>query len=110
MRLKFSPSASHIVWASDITFIRTAKEHFYLCLIIDSFARKVIAWGVSSSPSTKFVAELLLRAWKLRRNPKSVIFHSDSGKQYTSKEFRQLIDELGFRQSLSAHGCEYCKD
>ena len=96
-----------MVWLSDITFIRTAKKQIYLCVIIDLFARKVIAWTVSSSQSTKFVAELLLRAWKLRRNPKSVIFHSDRGTQYTSKEFRQLIDEIGFCQSLSAPGCPY---
>ena len=36
-----------------------------------------------------------------------MIFHSDRGTQYTSKIFRQLIDELGFRQSLSAPGCPY---
>ena len=90
-----------------LAFIRTAKGQVYLCVIIDLFARKVIAWSVSSSQNTKFVAELLLRAWKLRRNPKSVIFHSDRGTQYTSNVFRQLIDELGFRQSLSAPGCPY---
>ena len=96
-----------MVWVRDITFICTAKGQVYLCVIIDLFARKVIAWSVSSSQSTKFVAELLLRAWKLRRNPKSVIFHSDRGTQYTSKVFRQLIDEIDFRQSLSAPGCLY---
>ena len=107
LRRQFSPSAPNMVWASDITYIRTTKGQVYLCVIIDLFARKVIAWSVSSSQSTKFVAELLLRAWKLRRNPKSVIFHSDRGTQYTSKEFRQLIDEIGFCQSLSAPGCPY---
>ena len=74
---------------------------------MDLFARKVIAWRISASLSAKFVAEVLLKAWKLRRNPLSVIFHSDRGTQYTSKVFRQLIDELGFRQSLSAPGCPY---
>ena len=96
-----------MVWLSDITFIRTAKKQIYLCVIIDLFARKVIAWTVSSSQSTKLVAELLLRAWKLRRNPKSVIFHLDRGTQYTSRVFRPLIGELCFNQSLSAPGCPY---
>ena len=107
LKRQFSPPAPNMVWASDITCIRTIKGRLYLCVIIDLFARKVIAWTVSSSQRTKFIAELLLRAWKLRRNPKSVIFHSDRGTQYTSKIFRQLIDELGFRQSLSAPGCPY---
>ena len=69
LRQQFNPPAPNMVWASDITFIRTAKGHCYLCVIIDLFARKVIAWAVSSSPSTKFVDELLLRAWRLRRHP-----------------------------------------
>ena len=107
LRRQFNPPAPNMVWVSDITFIRTAKGHCYLCVIIDLFARKVIAWAVSSSPSTKFVVEILLRAWKIRKNPKSVIFHSDRGSQYTSKLFRQLLDEIGFRQSLPAPGCPY---
>ena len=107
LRQQFNPPAPNMVWVSDITFIRAGKRHFYLCVIMDLFARKVIAWHVSSSLSTKFVSEVLLKAWKLRKNPKSVIFHSDRGSQYTSKVFRQLIDELGFRQSLSAPGCPY---
>ena len=107
LRQQFNPPAPNMVWVSDITFIRAGKRHFYLCVIMDLFARKVIAWRVSASLSAKFVAEVLLKAWKLRKSPKSVIFHSDRGTQYTSKAFRQLIDELGFRQSLSAPGCPY---
>ena len=53
------------------------------------------------------MTKLVLKAWKLRKNPKSVIFHSDRGTQYTSKEFRQLLDKIGFRQSFSAPGCHY---
>ena len=101
LRQQFNPPAPNMVWVSDITFIRTAKGHCCLCVIID------LALAVNSSLSTKFVSELLLRAWKLRKNPKSVIFHSDRGSQYTSKLFRQLLDEIGFRQSLSAPGCPY---
>ncbi|MBQ8692816.1 MAG: transposase family protein, partial [Synergistaceae bacterium] len=36
-----------------------------------------------------------------------VIFHSDRGSQYTSNLFRRLLDEIDFRQSLSAPGCPY---
>ena len=107
LRRQFNPPAPNMVWASDITFIRTDKGHVYLCVIIDLFARKVIAWAVSSSLSAKFAADLLLRAWRLRKNPRSVIFHSDRGSQYTSNLFRQLLDEIDFRQSLSAPGCPY---
>ena len=82
LRRQFNPPAPNMVWVSDITLIRTAKGHVYLCVIIDLFARKVIAWAVRSSSSTKFAAELLLRAWRLIKNPKSVIFHSDIGNHF----------------------------
>ena len=107
LKRRFNPPAPNMVWVSDITIIRAAKGHFYLCVIIDLFARKVIAWGVSSTQSAKFVTDLVLKAWKLRKNPKSVIFHSDRETQYTSKEFRQLLDQIGFIQSFSAPGCPY---
>lgn len=107
LKQQFNPPVPNMVWVSDITCIRAAKGHFYLCVIIDLFARKVIAWSVSSVQNAKFVTELLLKAWNLRKNPKSVIFHSDRGTQYTSKEFRQLIDRIGFRQSFSRPGCPY---
>ena len=107
LKRQFNPPAPNMVWVSDITVIRAAKGSFYLCVIIDLFARKVIAWGVSSTQSAKFVIELVLKAWNLRKNPKSVIFHSDRGTQHTSKEFRQLLDRIGFRQSFSAPGCPY---
>ncbi len=89
---RFNPPTPNMVWVSDITVIHTVKDLFYLCVIIDLFARKVIAWSVTSTQSTKFVTGLVLKAWNLRKNPKSVIFHSDRGIQYTSKEFRQLLD------------------
>ena len=43
LKRQFNPPAPNMVWASDITFINTAKGYVYLCVIIDLFARKVIA-------------------------------------------------------------------
>ncbi len=68
LKRQFNPPAPNMVWVSDITFIRAAKSSFYLCVIIDLFARKVIAWDVSYTQSTKFVTGLLLKAWNLRKN------------------------------------------
>ena len=35
---------------------------------------------------------------------KDCIFHSDRGVQYTSKEFKEKINELGMIQSMSSKG------
>ena len=39
-----------------------------------------------------------------RRPGKGVIIHSDRGVQYASKEFRDLLDDKGFIQSMSRKG------
>ena len=65
----------------------------YLCVIIDLYSRKVIAYCVKNKMDTSLVEETLKKL--IRGNkPKNLIFHSDSGSQYTSKTFRQLLDEM----------------
>ncbi|RKL66998.1 hypothetical protein CR203_10775 [Salipaludibacillus neizhouensis] len=61
----------------------------YLCVIFDVFSRKVIAWNVSYSMTTKLVCDTLKRAVTLRNPSSPVIFHSDRGSQYLSSELRQ---------------------
>ncbi len=39
-----------------------------------------------------------------RQAPRGLIFHSDRGSQYTSNEFRALLEDHGLRQSLAAPG------
>ena len=104
---QFKPKAPNLAWVSDITYIRTVKGICYLCVIIDLFSRKVIAWNVNSRQNTKLVSDTLLKAWNLRGHPEGVLFHSDRGTQYTSDEFRQLLDSINFSQSLSNTACPY---
>ena len=104
---QFKPKAPNLAWVSDITYIRTVKGVCYLCVIIDLFSRKVIAWNVNSRQNTKLVSDTLLKAWNLRGHPEGVLFHSDRGTQYTSDEFRHLLDNINFSQSLSNTACPY---
>ena len=41
-----SPKTPNHAWVSDISYIKTACEFAYLCVIIDLFSRRVIAWQV----------------------------------------------------------------
>ena len=47
------------------------------------------------------------KAFSIRNQPKNLIFHSDRGSQYTSKNFRKLLDECNVMQSFSAKGYLY---
>lgn len=104
---KFNPQKPNLVWASDITFIKVAGRFVYLCVIIDLYARKVIAYKTSANIDTKLVIDTFSQAYKKRKYPKDVMFHSDRGSNYTSKEFRNTLDNVGFIQSFSAKGHPY---
>ncbi|RRD63542.1 hypothetical protein EII26_10990 [Fretibacterium sp. OH1220_COT-178] len=49
---QFNPQEPDRVWASDITYVRTDKGFHYICVVLDLFSRKVIAWRVSCKADT----------------------------------------------------------
>ncbi|EMQ2211562.1 DDE-type integrase/transposase/recombinase, partial [Escherichia coli] len=46
----------------------------------------------------------LKMAWEIRSKPAGVMFHSDQGSHYTSRQFRQLLWRYQIKQSLSRRG------
>ena len=88
----FKPKTLNETWISDITYIKTGEGWLYLTTIIDLFDRQVIGWALSKS---LFTNETIIPAWKMalskRAIDKPLIFHSDRGVQYASKEFRKLL-------------------
>jgi putative transposase len=102
LQKQFAPTAPNQVWVSDITYVRVGGRFRYVCAILDLFARKLIACKTSGKPNAEFVISTLESAYYDRGSPKNVLFHSDRGCQYTSFEFRKLIDRLNFIQSFSA--------
>lgn len=98
---KFDPQVPNQVWCSDITYIRVGSTFSYLCVIIDLFARKVIAWNLSRKMDTSLVIDTVNKALSQRNPKKSILFHSDRGTQYTSMQFRAFLDKNNFVQSFS---------
>jgi transposase InsO family protein len=47
------------------------------------------------------------RAIASRRHTQNRIFHSDRGRQYGSRAFREILTLAGMRQSMSAHANPY---
>ena len=107
LQKKFSPSAPNQVWVSDITYIRVGGRWGYVCVIIDLFARVLIACKSSDKPDTELVISALEKAYVNRKKPSKVLFHSDRGCQYTALKLRKLIDKLNFIQSFSAKAHPY---
>jgi transposase InsO family protein len=89
------------VWVGDITYLRTWEGWSYLATVIDLASRRVVGFAVADHMQASLVCEALTMATTARRPPRGLIFHSDRGSQYTSREFTALLTANGMRQSLS---------
>jgi putative transposase len=101
---EFNPKAPNQVWVSDITYVKVSGRFAYICAIMDLYSRKIISYKVSTSIDTKLVLDTFGLAYSKRGFPNGVMFHSDQGVQYTSKDFRKALDAADFVQSFSAKG------
>jgi len=105
-RLKqlFTQKAPNLVWVSDFTYLKAANRWYYLCVIIDLFSRKVVAWHITPNPTVDLVLKTFKKAYSARKEPFGLMFHSDRGSLYTAFAFRQLLDSLNVVQSFSKKG------
>ena len=100
----FEASGPDRKWAGDITYLWTGEGWLYLAVVIDLYSRRVIGWSASRRMKKDLVIDALNKAMALRKPPEGVIFHSDRGSQYCSKEFRRLLTKHKFEQSMSGKG------
>lgn len=91
-------------WVSDVTFIRCLSGWFYLCVIIDLYSRKVVGWSLSKRNDSGLVLSTLKKAIESRNPSKGLIFHSDRGSNYCSREVRGLLLSNKIRRSNSRKG------
>ena len=96
----FAATAPDQRWVGDITQFRFAEHKVYICVIIDLYSRKVIAYKISSTATTQLVTSTFKRAYNARQ-PQTLIFHSDRGGQYTSYAYQKLLHSLNITQSFS---------
>jgi transposase InsO family protein len=92
------------VWVSDITYIRSHEGWLYLCIIMDLYSRSIVGWSMEERLTKELVLKSLYKACMRREPGRGIIFHSDRGSQYASKDFRALIAENGFIASMSGKG------
>mgnify|MGYP000823280300 CR=1 FL=1 len=104
---KFNPSLPNKVWVSDFTYIKAGGRYYYLCAIMDLFSRKIIAFNLSAHIDSALAIRTVNDAVKERGVSYGVLFHTDRGSQYTSREFRKHLDSLGMIQSFSKKGHPY---
>lgn len=89
------------VWVADITTFKYKNHYYYICVILDLYARKVVACKVSLAATTQLVTKTFKLAYNSRNITDELIFHSDRGTQFTSYAFRKLLKDLNVIQSFS---------
>jgi transposase InsO family protein len=104
----FTATKPNLKWCGDITEIPTDEGKLYLATVIDLFSRRLLACPTSLHPDTELCADAIkiaVAARGGRQNIEGVIFHTDRGSTYTSKDFTKLCKKrLGVRQSMGRVG------
>lgn len=105
---QFNPQAPNEVWVSDVTYFKLKDKTYYICVILDLYARKIISLTVSKRNSTWLTKTSLINAYEERKpDPSKLLFHSDQGKNYTAKAFRTSLLSFGIQQSFSRRAVPY---
>lgn len=91
---------------TDITQIQCADGKLYISPILDCFNGEVLSLCMRDNMKKELCIDTVQA---LKRYPvKDAILHSDRGSQYTSAAFRETLEVLHIRQSLS--GVDHCYD
>ncbi|WP_300004821.1 IS3 family transposase [uncultured Cedecea sp.] len=101
---QFAVTEPNQAWCGDVTYIWTGKRWAYLAVVLDLFSRKPVGWAMSFSPNSALTGKALSMAWEARGKPANLLYHSDQGSHYTSRNFRQLLWRCQIKQSLSRRG------
>ena len=102
----FTAAMPNQIWAGDVTYIPTDEGWMYLSVVIDLFSRRIVGWSMRDDMRSEIVVAALEMAWYQRSPDKDagLIFHSDRGSQYASREFNEVLNECGITPSMSRKG------
>jgi transposase InsO family protein len=98
---QFNSAEVNKIWVSDITYIWTKEGWMYLCCILDLCSRMIVGWSIDITLSSRLIIAALQQAIRRRGENPGIIFHSDRGSQYASKEVKNLLKKHKMFQSMS---------
>ena len=95
-------------WVGDITYIYTKETGWtYLAIVMDLFDLKIIGWSYGKNMISELVISAFEKAKAARGITEGMIFHSDLGSQYTSKEYEKILLGNNVKHSYSKKGYPY---
>lgn len=103
----FDIATPNSAWVGDITYNWTDEGWLYTAIVKDLCTKDVVGYAMSDRMTKDLVIKAMQMAIRREKPSKSLIFHSDRGSQYCSKDFRALLATHNIRQSMSRRGNPY---
>lgn len=97
---QFTVKRPNSVWVSDVTCYKFGNKIFYICAILDLYARKVVGCRVGLGNSTQLVKRTFKEAYE-NRKPEKLLLHTDRGSNYASYTFNSYLKSIGVTHSFS---------
>lgn len=97
-------SAPNQVWSDDVTWLPgpVTGLFYYLCLIIDIYSRKVVAWEVEARESAGLAERVVQQAvLKERCIGKPLVLHADNGSPLKASSLKAKLKALNITPSHS---------
>lgn len=99
------PSRPGEVLVGDITYLPLWDGKWcYLASWQDKVSKRIVGWSVGMRMTDDLVIDALNKAIIRGLVGANPIIHSDRGSQYSSNDFRKLLKQHGYRQSMSGRG------
>lgn len=107
LKRDFSANLPNQKWVGDITYIPTDEGWLYAAVVKDLCDKKIVGYAFSSRIDTNLTIAALEMAVCRQRPEENLIFHSDRGVQYASKQYREALASFNITQSMSRKGDPY---
>ncbi len=105
VRRNFNPGRPDVAWVGDITYIRTCQGWLFLATVIDLGSRRLLGYAMAGHMRTELITDALGMAAGVRGGATTgIIFHSDRGAQYLSRDYRKAVTGWGMVQSTGRTG------
>lgn len=104
LKQNFKADRPNQVWVSDVTYFSYNERRCFICIILDLYSRKVVAFKISKRNSTQLTKATFKYAYFSRKPQEGLIFHSDNGSNYISRSFYAYLKQFGVIQSFSRSG------
>ena len=104
LKREFDADHPNEKWVSDITYIKVARGHVYLAVVMDLFSRQIIGWAMDKTMTTELILDAFKMAVGKRKTEPGLILHSDRGVQYRSSDYQAHLLDSNIQSSMSRKG------